>query len=981
MKYFVFLFAFVLSTSCFSCEKCLTFDKDDSELYKREGLCYLSIGDSVNALLNLSKYATILRSENGNATIFASQAEHNLEMARKLSNGYLFFLAQLNIATSKFNTDPKLARELFSQSRISFEDIQCVKNTFYSILGQSGCSYLIGDFDSFAKYLAELDVIYRSSVEDLGDHFALFLSFSALEAGITGDIEKAIKNSIMAIDHEASQDAPDLGVISASYINLAANYETIGDYAFSMKFLEEAERVYLSKGIERDRQYCNVLSNKLLLAEKIGKPDSLLHALNNKFKVCLKNNKNSYSTSDKIVNAMNSGRRTLDKRESIRELLVLMENYEEVNLTYMHLISTISMYYEELEDFQNAIRYEKRALEIIKEKIQLGHKELGRYMRLGILYNKTNQPELALEACQNGIMCLSDKQEELNDYLNLRNVHTISEKLLAIKIAKEKSAALYSLIKESPKDSCLIDALENTNRFLLELIPAAQKEILSFRSKSQLHKNSSEVFEQIMRQAFESGNNDLMFAVAERSKSALLLEQLADDKSMELAGIPDSVSAEFRSSKRLLSYYQGKLVKENFLPENERDSLKIATWNDKVVHHQTELSNGLKRMKRDYPMYAERAKDYKTQELRDIQRSLPVDECIVEYMTIDSEIFALYISRDSCFSVQIPFMEELEREIDDYLLSLTNKSSDLSLVEELGKAVWSKLIPKGIRDVIAGCSKITVIPDGRLALLPFELMDVSGESLVDSTSISYAYSCSILAEERLERSSKGSVLAFAPSFGFARQSGERSCRDEELAALFCGSKELEEIAEYHEGDFVSAESATIAQFEERAPGAAIIHLATHACAHEEDPFENRVYFSDGSLTTRELINMDLSADLAVLSACETGAGELVEGEGVMSLSRSFMYGGIPSVVMSLWSVDDCSTAKLMGHFYRHLADGLPKDVALRNAKMDFLETASKRHRHPYYWAGFVLQGDCSAINTAKKSEGLFAWLSDMVGLN
>jgi CHAT domain-containing protein len=107
--------------------------------------------------------------------------------------------------------------------------------------------------------------------------------------------------------------------------------------------------------------------------------------------------------------------------------------------------------------------------------------------------------------------------------------------------------------------------------------------------------------------------------------------------------------------------------------------------------------------------------------------------------------------------------------------------------------------------------------------------------------------------------------------------------------------------------------------------------------------------------------MVLHAQLVVLSACETGAGQYVAGEGVFSLARGFMDAGVPSVVMSLWQVNDISTSELMPLFYRHLAQGLPKDEALHKAKLEFLKTSDPMKTHPFFWAGFVLLGDNAPV--------------------
>jgi CHAT domain-containing protein len=146
----------------------------------------------------------------------------------------------------------------------------------------------------------------------------------------------------------------------------------------------------------------------------------------------------------------------------------------------------------------------------------------------------------------------------------------------------------------------------------------------------------------------------------------------------------------------------------------------------------------------------------------------------------------------------------------------------------------------------------------------------------------------------------------------------------------------------------------------------IVHFATHGILNDRHPELSGIVLSmvnergepeDGYLTLRDIYNLDLPADLVVLSACRTGIGKQVRGEGLQGLMRGFMYAGSPRVVASLWRVDDVATAELMKRFYRHMLgkgrNRMSAAAALRKAKLEMMSAGSL----PYYWAGFVLQGD------------------------
>jgi len=144
-----------------------------------------------------------------------------------------------------------------------------------------------------------------------------------------------------------------------------------------------------------------------------------------------------------------------------------------------------------------------------------------------------------------------------------------------------------------------------------------------------------------------------------------------------------------------------------------------------------------------------------------------------------------------------------------------------------------------------------------------------------------------------------------------------------------------------------------------------VHFATHGVLDLEHPELSGIALSmvdekgrsrDGYLRLNEIYNLNLPAELVVLSACQTGVGKQIKGEGLIALTRGFMYAGARSVVASLWKVDDAATASLMTEFYRQMfTNKLKPAAALRSAQLKISQ--EKRWQSPYYWAGFFLQGE------------------------
>jgi CHAT domain-containing protein len=172
-------------------------------------------------------------------------------------------------------------------------------------------------------------------------------------------------------------------------------------------------------------------------------------------------------------------------------------------------------------------------------------------------------------------------------------------------------------------------------------------------------------------------------------------------------------------------------------------------------------------------------------------------------------------------------------------------------------------------------------------------------------------------------------------------------------------------------DLYAGQEAQESVVKNNAAGYSILHLGTHAEVNHTAPLQSRFFMAkpvpmdssgkdDGYLHAYEIYGLPLQADLAVLTACETGQGNLVGGEGVISLAHSFMYAGCPSVVMSLWKIDEKSSAEIITSFYKELAGGSSKSDALRNAKLQHIKETSSQS-HPYFWAGMTLVGDTEPI--------------------
>jgi CHAT domain-containing protein len=280
-----------------------------------------------------------------------------------------------------------------------------------------------------------------------------------------------------------------------------------------------------------------------------------------------------------------------------------------------------------------------------------------------------------------------------------------------------------------------------------------------------------------------------------------------------------------------------------------------------------------------------------------------------------------------------------------------------------------------------GAKRLVVVPDGPLHRLPFELLSREGVLLADDLALSYAPSLSALDVLRRngppERDPSHLFIGFGdPAFedrwhplaegagGAPTQFARRGLTLPELPATRAEVESAAEIFAPAATTFCGAE-ATEQSVKSFVEPYAYIHFATHGLLDDEAPLYSGLALApprsdespgdqgpDDFLQVFEIFDLRLSADVVVCSACQTGAGRYLAGEGLIGMTRAFFVAGARNLVVSLWPVPDLLTAKLMQAFYGFLRDGSPVDEALRRAKAG----VRRRHPDPYYWAAFITLG-------------------------
>ncbi|MDQ3687247.1 MAG: CHAT domain-containing protein, partial [Acidobacteriota bacterium] len=289
------------------------------------------------------------------------------------------------------------------------------------------------------------------------------------------------------------------------------------------------------------------------------------------------------------------------------------------------------------------------------------------------------------------------------------------------------------------------------------------------------------------------------------------------------------------------------------------------------------------------------------------------------------------------------------------------------------------LLIKPAEAQLQGKRTLCIIPDGALWHVSFQaLQSKAGQFLLEDYAVYYTSSLGVLREmakpgSGSAKDARPSLIAFGnPIAGKEWVAGLRGAnRGKNFDPLPEAEVEvmaLEEMFGRANSKVFIGAKANEPNFKSLAPAYDTIHLATHGVLDDRHPLysylllakaDGEVVKEDGLLEAREIINMNIGADLVVLSACETARGRVGAGEGIIGMSWAFFIAGSRTTVVSQWKVSSASTSKLMVNFYRHLKsapsrEGRTKATALRLAALELMK--DERYRHPFYWAGFVMIG-------------------------
>jgi len=483
------------------------------------------------------------------------------------------------------------------------------------------------------------------------------------------------------------------------------------------------------------------------------------------------------------------------------------------------------------------------------------------------------------------------------------------------------------------------------------------------------------------------------FDFAEANKSAILLDVLKDRYAKQFGAIPDSVR---KQENELLS--KVSQLEEDILHAKLNQSRdKAAALKEQLFDTKRELDLFYKKMSEVYANYVQLKQQGERLDIRAIQNDLLSNgQALIEFFVSDSTVYQFVITPESiafrALQIEKKVLKDkvgqLREALSNYKFILNQKEKAKEAYIEAAswfyQAFW-----KPIAQDIEGVEQVIIIPDNILGYIPFEALlveqaDLSTEYnamhyLVQDYIIHYGYSAQLMLEntkfKKQSHSTGFQMLAMASSYP-PLQTGVLNKRSDlqqrlrkSLKPIPAVNKEIDVLkALFPQGTFYQSIAGNEANFKAAVGQHNLVHLAMHGTLNTNHPIASSMAFTengdsleDNFLYAYEISQLEMNADLVVLSACETGYGKFEQGEGIMSLARSFMYAGVPSLVVSLWQVNDATTAAIMELFYKKIKEGAPIDVALTIAKRRFIQQAKGIVAHPAYWAPFVHLGDSHRI--------------------
>jgi len=666
-------------------------------------------------------------------------------------------------------------------------------------------------------------------------------------------------------------------------------------------------------------------------------------------------------------------------KKSIAILNTIFEKDDHIILAQAH--RNLGTLYANHNKYLSALKSFNRAIDIYTNKFGDSHFSLSDiFLSIADVYHKRNMTDSALYYCERSIETnLSNRKNAKYNFSKdkhiLLSAYFRKASLLYNKHSKNNNYKhLHASMDLFTKCDSLMDNnyLNHTQASGKYLVRPENLEILRSAVSICLQTGLLKQDNKLLERAFH---------FAQKDKASVLKNALQSNYAIKYAQLT-KVDLELEEQLR---------SETSFLMSRIRESTgNVEALNQQLFELIKKRDSVIDGFEKKYPKYYQLKYSTRTASVKDVQNHiLNSNDALVEYFMSDSSLYIFAVTKNnhevkqvkkgSAFNQQLRFFQNalrnpnlLSHQLPDYQQYLLSASL---LYDYLIAPIDSLIKDK----------QLIIVPDGELALIPFEALltkkvsrtDIDYSSLpylIKRQALSYANSTTLLLSEKENykpiKGRKNRMLAFAPTFSNSQMvyNTPDTTRDK-LGPLNWTDYEVKNISSYFDSRVYLDSNATERMFKLHAKNYEILHLASHGMVDTQNPMNSKIAFSedkkdtlnDGYMHTFELYGTQLNAEMAVLSACNTGYGKVLRGEGILNLARGFFYSGCKSVVMSLWVANDQSTATIMSNFYRQLDQGNSKHIALQKAKLEYLNSSDGIKAHPYYWSQFIITGSTRPI--------------------
>lgn len=480
------------------------------------------------------------------------------------------------------------------------------------------------------------------------------------------------------------------------------------------------------------------------------------------------------------------------------------------------------------------------------------------------------------------------------------------------------------------------------------------------------------------------------FALAQNANAYVLKNSVSERRSLELAGVPQDTLNKYVLLKALAG------------DSDEDDPNAIKYLNQfKSFENQLKLA---------YPAIDKIQKDHIIS-LSKLQSVLDTSSMIVKYYYWNSKLTRFTITNKEVQLDDISLPEYFNLLIVDYQNLVSDyKNWNAKKYEEVSKEIYSIIIEDILNNPkFSNHKHLIIAPDGPIKKIAFNSLVTKDSNrilqaddyLVYNYEISYLYYCAQLNNDYDEKKDANGFIGFGIEYNDefldelvkefqSRQTDDVVVRSASLSPLKYAKTEAVNSALILEGVSILNEDATLTNVLANINNFNLIHFSAHAFVDNSDYMNSFIALSkdrneEYQLKYEDILNLNLDSELVVLSACQTGSGKSISGEGLMSLSRAFVQSGCKTSMGAYWNAPDLSTMQLMELFYSNLKEGMTKSNALRQAQIEYLENeeyATPRTSSPFFWSTWAIYGDSTPIPEIKSSN-LFStnnWIYTLFGL-